>query len=268
MPETVAYDQLVAAAQRRRPRLALVLGSGLGDVAEQLDNACAVPFLDVPGLTAATVPGHRGALLLGDWVGVPALVFAGRVHRYEGVPWRSVTQPIHIAHDLGVETLILTNAAGGIRADLQPGTLMALTGHLDCTRANWRREQPSPIAKPYDVELCARLHAAALELNLELREGVYAQVTGPCYETKAEIRALRACGADAVGMSTAREVAAAHALGLRCAAISCITNRAAGLSAGPICHAEVLETTARLCFNVQRLLNVFALSFVQSRGSR
>jgi purine-nucleoside phosphorylase len=256
MPEH-AYDRLIAAARRRRPRLALVLGSGLSGIADRLDSAFAVPFRNVPGLTPTTVPGHEGSLILGDWAGVPVLVFAGRVHRYEGVPWRTVTQPIHAAHDLGAETMIFTNAAGGIRSDLLPGTLMALSGHLDCTQPNWWRGHSTPTSRPYDSGLREYLHAAARDLSLELHDGAYAQMTGPCYETRAEIRALRACRADAVGMSTAREVQVAHDLGMRCLGISCITNRAAGLSAGPIHHAEVLEVTARMCADLTRLLESF-----------
>lgn len=225
----------------------------------RLSNARQVPFLDLPGLSGATVPGHKGCLLLGDWADIPVLVFSGRLHGYEGHGWRSVVQPMHIASELGIRTLVLTNAAGGIRADLLPGTLMVLASHLDWTGPNgWRDQVAGAICpSPFDASLRERLQGAARSLGFELPAGVYAQVTGPCYETKAEIRALRACGADAVGMSTAREAQAAFDLGMRCAAISCITNRAAGLSAGPIHHDEVLDVAGRLRDRLARLFEEF-----------
>src|SRR5581483_253535 len=178
---------------------------------ERLRRAAELPFRDVPGLHAgASVAGHRGSVLLGEWAGQPVLVFAGRLHRYEGHPWATVVRPVPIARALGAEILVATNAAGGIRDDLAPGSLMALRGHLDCTEPGWWRhaEQPSP----YTPRLRELLEAAAGRQGFALPTGVYAQLTGPCYETPAEIRALRTCGADAVGMSTAREIEAAAAL--------------------------------------------------------
>jgi purine-nucleoside phosphorylase len=234
------YGELTALAGEHLPRMALILGSGLSDIADRLTDAAELPFAHLPGMEAPGVPGHRGVLLLGLWAGVPVLVFAGRLHYYEGHPWDRVVQPIHIARKLGASMLIATNAAGCIRADLNPGDLLAVHGHLDCTNPGWwhgdsmiRRDTYSP-----------RLLDALRQLGLPV--GVYAQCTGPCYETPAEIRALRTCGADAVGMSTGREMEAAFALGMQCAAISCITNKAAGLSGGPIQHGEVLEVGRRV----------------------
>jgi purine-nucleoside phosphorylase len=258
----VTCTQLLDAAGRRRPRIAFIFGSGLGDLDARLRDVVAVPFLDVPGLTTTSVSGHKGYMLLGDWAGVPVLVFSGRLHYYEGHAWRGVTQPIHIVRDLGIDTLMATNAAGGIRDDLVPGTLMALADHQDWTKPCWWRE-PGPGGlgatrpSPYDPALRDRLQAAASALGFALPAGLYSQVTGPCYETKAEIRALRQCGADAVGMSTAREIQVAHSLGLRCAAISCITNRAAGLSGGPIHHGEVLDAAAAMRERLAMLLEEF-----------
>lgn len=235
------HAELQALAARRPPRIAVILGSGLSDLADQLEDAVELPFLAIPGMDAPSVAGHRGVLLLGRWAGTQALVFAGRLHGYEGHAWRSALEPIHVAHQLGASILLATNAAGGIRDDLSPGTLMAIHGHLDCTRAGWWHELMSPkeaaSAKPQ-----ASIYSARLLDLLPLPRGIYAEMLGPCYETPAEIRALRSCGADAVGMSTAREIDAAHRLGMECAAISCITNRAAGLSSGPISHEEVLAT--------------------------
>lgn len=261
MSDSAAYANLLAAVRERRPRVAFIFGSGLGILDEHLRNAREAPFGAVPGLSGATVPGHKGCLLLGDWAGVATLVFSGRLHYYEGHPWRNVLQPVHIARDLGVQTLVVTNAAGGIRNDLVPGTLMALTGHLQWTTPGWWRAPHFPpgcsASGLYDAALLAQLSDAARAIGFALHQGVYAQVTGPCYETKAEIRALRHCGADAVGMSTAREVEGAAALGMRCAAISCITNRAAGLSAGPIHHGEVLAVAKLARQRLARLLEEF-----------
>ena len=257
MPDHIPFATLLHAVRERRPKIAFIFGSGLGGLDERLRNHCKVMFLEVPGLCGATVPGHKGCLCLGEWAGVPVLVFSGRLHYYEGHPWRRVTQPVQIARDFGIDTLVLTNAAGGIREDLVPGTLMSVSHHLECTKPGWWRELNGSQPACYDPSLRTRLHAAARSLDIELAEGAYAQVTGPCYETKAEIRALRHCGADAVGMSTAHEVSAAHALGMRCAAVSCITNRAAGLSHGAIHHAEVLDVAAKLRDRMAGLLEAF-----------
>jgi purine-nucleoside phosphorylase len=242
------FSEMQAIAHTRRPRVALILGSGLGDIADRLENVVELPFGAVPGMNATSVVGHRGVLLLGRWAGVSVLVFAGRLHGYEGHPWRSVVQPIHIAHELGATILLATNAAGGIRDDLQPGDLMAIRGHLDCTREHWWRNLESARVSPYSPRL--------LEL-LPLPTGVYAQLTGPSYETPAEIRALRACGVDAVGMSTAREIETAHQLGMECVAISCITNNAAGLGSGAISHEEVLEVGRSVRTSIIQILEKF-----------
>jgi purine-nucleoside phosphorylase len=262
MQPVAPYAELVQAARRRPPSVAIVLGTGLGDLAAQLDDARAVPFALVPGLCGTSVPGHRGQLLHGAWAGQTVLVFAGRLHGYEGHPWRSVVQPIHAARELGAHVLLLTNAAGGIRDDLGPGSLMAVRDHVDGTHAWWwRRPGPGGVGprrpSPYSQYLFTRLFAAARRLDIELAAGVYAQVTGPCYETKAEIRALARCGVDAVGMSTAREVEAGHELGMLCAALSCITNRAAGLSDGPLQHDEVLAAAAQQRQRLTQLIEGF-----------
>lgn len=234
------YAELQGCVRERSPRIALILGSGLNELADRLDDAVELPFGGVPGMDVSSVAGHRGALLLGTWASVPVLVFAGRLHYYEGHAWRRVVQPIHGAHALGASILIATNAAGGIRGDLQPGDLLALRAHIDGTRENgWRRW-----LSPDDREAAAAYSERLLDL-LPLPRGVYAQLTGPCYETPAEIRALRTLGADAVGMSTGREIETAFALGMECAAISCITNKAAGLGSGAIHHGEVLEVGRR-----------------------
>ena len=226
-----------------------MLGSGLGGVAQRLNRTESISFLDIPGLAAPSVPGHHGSLTLGEWAGRRLLVLEGRLHFYEGHPWCRVVEPVRIAAFLGAKTLLVTNAAGGIRADLVPGSLMAIGDHIEWTRPNcWRPTGPpgpgpAP-SSPYSGRLLGMLHQAARTLNMKLHQGVYAAVTGPNYETPAEIRALRYWGADAVGMSTIPEIQMGNELGLECAALSCITNRAAGLSPGPINHPEVLTTAA------------------------
>jgi purine-nucleoside phosphorylase len=243
------FAALAEAARAAPPAAAVVLGSGMGPVAGRLRPVCSVPFAEVPGLVAPSVHGHGGRLMLGDWAGRHVLVFEGRLHRYEGHPWSDVTRPAQLAHELGARAFLVTNAAGGIRSDLAPGSLMALRDHLDWTRLwAWRLPGPGglgpPRPSPYSARLLTVLGQAARRCGIRLGTGVYAAVTGPSYETLAEIRALARCGADAVGMSTAREVEAAAALGLECAAVSCVTNRAAGLSDGPIHHGKVLTTAA------------------------
>jgi purine-nucleoside phosphorylase len=221
-----------------------------------------VPFRDVPDLPAPSVHGHAGQVLLGDWQSRRVLLFAGRVHFYEGHAWRSVLEPVQLAHRLGAKELILTNAVGGIRDDLGPGSLVALRDHIELTRPFWwRLPGPGgigePRTSPYSTKLIDRLQAAARSRGETLTTGVYAQVTGPSYETPAEVRALKTCGADVVGMSTAREIQAASELGLECAAISCVCNKASGLSDGPIHHGEVIDVAARIRERLTGLLDTF-----------
>jgi purine-nucleoside phosphorylase len=249
MSAPVAFADLADAVRVSCPSIALVLGSGMGKVARRLRRAQSVPFVDVPGLAAPSVAGHNGCLTLGDWAGQRVLVFEGRLHYYEGCPWRRVVLPVQTVAFLGVRALLATNAAGGIRDDLTPGSLMAVRDHLEWTRPYcWRQPGPGGLGparpSPYSTRLTGLLREAARESGLRLHEGVYAAVTGPCYETPAEVRALKAWGADAVGMSTTREVQAGADHGLECAAVSCITNRAAGLGVGSIHHGEVLATAA------------------------
>jgi purine-nucleoside phosphorylase len=257
-----SFSSLLDACGLSRPELAIVLGSGMGAVVRRVQVLQNVPFAAVPGLSPASVAGHAGRLSLGDWVGRRVLVFEGRLHRYEGSPWQDVERPIRLAAELGVRVALLTNAAGGIAAHLGPGSLMVIRDHLDTTRPGWWR-LPGPGGlgparpSPYSSRLRGRLHRAARAAGIELAEGTYAAVTGPCYETPAEVRALSRWGADAVGMSTAREVQAGVEANLECSAISCITNRAAGLSAGPLDHGEVLAEAAAQADRLAALLETF-----------
>ena len=262
MSEIISFQELTAATRDKPPRVALVLGSGLGGVKEAVRGARSVFFNDVPGLAGTGVVGHRGCVSLAEWAGQAVLVFEGRLHYYEGHPWRAVTQPIQLARHLGASILVLTNAAGGIHDALGPGTLMALRDHIEWTRPYaWRLAGPGGVGpsrpSPYSPRLLEQMRQAATRCGIPLLPGIYAQLTGPSYETAAEIRALRAWGADAVGMSTAREAQTAHDLGMECAALSCITNRAAGLGSGAIHHEEVLMVGRQLADQITRLLAVF-----------
>jgi purine-nucleoside phosphorylase len=245
-----------------RPQVAVILGSGMGGVARRLRRRRSLRFAEVPGFSDTTIQGHTGQLTFGEWAGKCVLVFEGRLHHYEGHPWRRVTLPIQTAAFLGARVLLLTNAAGGIHDALSPGSLMAVRDHIDWTRPYcWRHPGPGGLGparpSPYSPRLLTVLTDAARGIGIESHAGVYAAVTGPCYETPAEIRALKVCGADAVGMSTAREVQAGFEHGMECAAVSCITNRAAGLSDGRINHGEVLETAARRCDPMGNLIEGF-----------
>lgn len=238
------FADFVPVVRELQPRSAVVLGSGLGGATSAFREFASIAFADIPGLVPTTVHGHRGRLAVGNWGETPTLLFFGRLHYYEGHSCEVVTATIRTAAELGVQRLILTNAAGGIHPSLGPGSLMAIRGHFKLIGSDaWRDLAVGhAVVSPYTPRLLA--------LMPELLPGVYAALTGPCYETPAEIRALAVCGADAVGMSTALEAEAAKELGLEVAGISCITNKAAGLSGGPLDHAEVL-TNARL--SVERL---------------
>jgi purine-nucleoside phosphorylase len=248
-----SWTNLEREAERAPPGTAFVFGSGLGAIAERITPQAEASFASVPGLTATTVPGHRGRLVLGEWAGRSVLAISGRLHFYEGHSWEAALAPVRLAAKLGVRRLILTNAAGGIRDDLAPGVLMAVRAHLDWTRPGAN----GVIASLYSPGLCEQLQRAAERCGIQLHAGVYAAVLGPNYETPAEIQALRRVGADAVGMSTAREIETAAALGLECAAVSCITNRAAGLSAGVLTHEEVLANSRKQADRLADLLANF-----------
>lgn len=230
------FAAVEALCREARPDVFLVLGSGLGALVDRVEKIARIPFAAIPGLPASSIVGHRGQWTLGRWAGRVVLVSEGRLHYYEGHPWELVARPIQLAAGLGVRVALLTNAAGGIRNDLEPGTLMPIGDHLEWNRPHpWREPRPT---SPY----CSRLLGLMRQVGHQVAPGVYATVTGPSYETPAEIRALRSAGADAVGMSTSREVLAGVAAGLECGAVSMITNRAAGLSSGKLDHKEVIES--------------------------
>jgi purine-nucleoside phosphorylase len=233
--------------QAAAPRLGLVLGSGLGAVAEALGIEAEVSYRDVPGLHASTVPGHAGRFVLVRPGGMPVLIAQGRSHLYEGLTAAQVTAQVRVMHSLGVRTLVLSNAAGAINNTFCVGELMLLSDHLNLTGTSPLLGGPNfkDMTEVYSKRLRAVLHSIAQVEGFPLHEGVYAGLLGPQYETPAEIRMLRTLGADAVGMSTVLEAIQARALGMEVAGISTLTNWAAGLAEGTLNHEEVMATGRR-----------------------
>ena len=244
------------------PRVAIVLGSGLGSFAERVEHPVAIAYAAIPHFPHATVEGHIGRLVVGTVAGTPFAVMQGRVHAYEGYSPEEVTFPIRVLGRLGITTLVVTNAAGGVRLDLKQGQLVLLSDHINLTGRN-------PLAGPNDPRLGQRFfdmtyaytkrlrllaQAAAADHGIELAEGVYLGVPGPSFETPAEIRAFRGWGADLVGMSTVHEVIVARHMGMEVLGLSCVTNMAAGILDQPLNHQEVMETGARAQADLTTLL--------------
>ena len=250
-PDLAPAVDAVRARSALVPELALVLGSGLGALADEVEDATVLPTSDVPGYPASTVQGHAGRLVLGTLAGRPVLVVQGRVHLYEGHAPRTLGFPVRLAHALGARGLVLTNAAGGIRRDFAPGTLMLISDHINLAGANPLIGPPGPgearfpdLSNPYDESWRASARNIALTHGISYREGVYLWTAGPSYETPAEIRFFERIGADAVGMSTVPEAIQAAALGLPVLGISTITNPAAGIGGVPLDHEDVLAVGA------------------------
>lgn len=245
------------------PETALVLGSGLGELAELAEDAVTVPAAALPGYPESTVAGHHGRLVFGRLDGHPVVFVQGRLHYYEGHPVQSLAFPIRLVHAAGAERLIVTNAAGGINPLFEPGTLMFIVDHLNLAfpgalvGSSAPGEEQHLLRRPnpcYDREWIRRAEKVAVEQGRVTRQGVYAWVSGPSYETKAEIEAFAQLGADAIGMSTVPEVIQARRLGMRVLGLSTITNPAAGLSTEPLSHEEVLETGRRVRGDLKRLV--------------
>jgi xanthosine phosphorylase len=236
-----------------RPRLGLVLGSGLGALADELADAVTIPYPELPGFRTGTVAGHAGSLSLGVLDGVPVACLRGRSHVYEGIDAAAVTTPVRTLRLLGAETLLLTNAAGSLRPEAGPGSLVAITDHINLQGFNPlvgpNDEDVGPrfptLLDAYDPELRAGLHGAADELGTPLHDGVYLAVSGPSFETPAEIRAFRTLGADLVGMSTVPEAIVARHCGLRVAAVSVVTNLAEGMGEVALSHEQTLAEGER-----------------------
>lgn len=246
---------LEAAVRRRTdlvPEVGIVLGSGLGGLAEDLTDPIAIPFAELPGWPAATAPGHVGRLLLGRLEGVPVAMLQGRLHLYEGHDAGLVVQPVLLMGRLGAKTVVLTNAAGGVDPGYGPGTLMVIADHINLTgrtpllgpNADAIGPRFTDLTDVWNPRLRARLREAFAAEGVEYTEGVYVGLLGPSYETPAEVRMLRTLGADAVGMSTVLEAIAARWAGIEVCGVSLVTNAGAGYTGQPLTHDEVLESGA------------------------
>ena len=245
-----AAEAVREAIAPRRPRVAIVLGSGLGFLGDAVEDSVRVPYASIPGFPQPTVVGHAGELIAGTLDDVPVIAQSGRFHLYEGHDAWTAALPVPVFATLGVTTLVVTNAAGGIRRTFRPGTLMLIADHLNLMFRNPLTgpveegdERFPDMSDPYDADLRALARRVAVERGIALEEGVYAGLLGPSYETKAEIEMLKRIGADAVGMSTVPEIVAARARGIRCLGISIITNAAAGLGGQTLSHQEVLDAS-------------------------
>lgn len=245
----------------RAPTIALVLGSGLGGLAEQIADGVRVPYKDIPGFHVPTVEGHRGELVIGKLGGKTVLAQSGRFHMYEGYSAQDNVLPVRVFGALGIKSLIVTNAAGGVRRTFRAGSVMLISDHLNLTGKNpllghvvEGDERFPDLSEAYDAKYRDLARATAKKLGIPLEEGVYAGLLGPSYETPAEVRMLERLGADAVGMSTVAEVIAARARGMRCLGFSLVTNPGAGISPTPLNHKEVMETAARAGKELARLI--------------
>lgn len=235
------------------PEIGLILGSGLGELAEETLEPIFIPYEDIPGFPVSTVEGHKGRLVCGLLEGKYVVSMQGRFHYYEGYSLDQVTFPVRVMKAIGVHTMIVTNAAGGINTAFQPGDLMLIQDHINFTGANPlmgpNDEEMGPrftdMSQAYDKEYQALVEAAAKKHDIDLQKGVYFGLSGPTYETPAEIRMARTMGGDAIGMSTVPEVIVARHAGIRVVGVSCITNLAAGMQA-TLSHKEVVETTERV----------------------
>lgn len=256
-----AADALRARIGDEPPAIALVLGSGLGGLADEIRDATTVPYREVPGFPSATVVGHAGVLVAGTLSGRRVLALSGRFHMYEGHDVALAAFPVRVMHALGARTLFVSNAAGGLRPTFRPGDLMLIVDHVNLMFRNPLVGPLQPgderfpdMSEPYDAALCQLARDTALAAGVRLQDGIYVGLLGPSYETPAEVRMLQLVGGDAVGMSTVPEVIVARALGMRVLGMSCITNLACGLSAEPITHAEVLDVTARAAEGMKRVV--------------
>lgn len=255
--EQLIIDEAVRIIRQRTdlvPEVGMILGSGLGDYADRIENPVKIPYQDIPNFPVSTVAGHAGQFVLGNRNGKTVIAMQGRIHYYEGYTQRQITLPVRIMKRLGVRNMLLTNASGGVNLSFAPGTLMMISDHINYSGSNPLLGPNFEIdglrfpdvSRVYPKELRDKLRQCAAREGIALQEGVYMMFSGPCYETPAEVRMARTLGADAVGMSTVPEgIVCAHC-GIPVLGISCITNYAAGILDQPLSHQEVVETAARV----------------------
>lgn len=255
-----AVEQIQKLAGTEAPQLALILGSGLGSFADEVSDPVIIPTTEIDGYPRSTVEGHAGRLVIGDIDGVRVMVVQGRVHFYEGYPMEKVVWPVRISAAIGAKALVVTNASGGIGDHLEPGDLMAITDHVNMMGTNpligqqWGFERFPDMTRAYDPELRKALHKVAIEQDIKLKDGVLGGWTGPTYETSAEVQLLKQVGVHAACMSTIPEVITAARLRFPTVGVSCITNKATGISETPLTHEEVQETAAKVESTFRKLL--------------
>ncbi len=270
MPSEIFNNSAAAADYIRfrtpiQPKIAIILGSGLGPFAHHVENSTAIPYTVIPHFPKPSVVGHSGLLVMGTVDGTPLAVMQGRVHHYEGYTGAEVTFPIRVLKQLGVETLIVTNAAGGIREGLRRGDLVLISDHINFTGTNPLfgpnesrfGERFFDMTEPYSARLRGLAQEVSRKEGFTMPEGVYLAVSGPSFETAAEIRAFRTLGADLVGMSTVHEVIVARHMGIEVLGISCVTNLAAGIQGKPLDHYEVIETGIHVQQRFAEFMNAF-----------
>ncbi|MFN2350624.1 MAG: purine-nucleoside phosphorylase [Kiritimatiellia bacterium] len=271
-PRESALKSVRQAFPDAKPVCGLMLGSGWSALSKMFNIHSQINYNDVPGLGATTVKSHTGTLALGEAAGLTTLIFQGRHHWYENRGWDPVLLPVWLCREMGARVMVLTNAAGGIRQDLQPGDLMLISDHINAMGVNpltarmtdGRRNFFVDQTAIYDSALRRMASAAATQAGLRAADGVYLAVSGPNYETPAEIRMYRAMGADAIGMSTVPEAMTAHALGLRLLGLSCITNPAAGLHGDKLSHDEVTASAGKVLPGLRKMLTCFWSSLAKS----
>ncbi len=267
-----ASVQFIREHTKLKPRVAIILGSGLGDFADSLPERTTISTEDIPHYPRSSVEGHKGKLVFAALDGVPILAFQGRIHFYETNNLGPVLYPIYLAHDLGIELLIVTNAAGGINRTFNAGDLMIITDHINLTFARFvgNQAERSAARSIYTHSLITLAEDVAVANRIAIRRGVYAGLKGPSYETAAEIEMLHRLGADAVGMSTVFETSLAASLGMRVLGISCITNLATGISGSRLSHEEVTEVGRRVRQTFARLLTAIIMEIGEhnSEGRR
>lgn len=247
------------------PQISIILGSGLGGLADAITSPVKIDYAEIPGFSTGTVKGHNSCMILGYLEDIPVVCLQGRIHLYEGIEVEYIKNMIRSLKCLGCETLLISNAAGGLHASIQPGNLMLITDHINFQGINPlqgpNQDEYGPrflaMENAYDNELKQKFLATAEDLKINLEQGVYLAVQGPSFETRAEIQAFRTLGADAVGMSTVAEVIVAHHCGLKVAAISVITNLATGMTSEKISHADTLRIADLASADLQRLLKGF-----------
>lgn len=257
--------KFLSAKTGQKPTRAIILGSGLGSLAESIEDPIVIPYSDIPYWPRSTAPGHEGKLVFGSLEGAPTVIMQGRVHYYEGYTMEEVVFPIRVLGMLGINTLIVTNASGGINTDIPPGGIVAIQDHINFMGTNpligENDDDIGPrfpdMTEAYDREYIQKLENAAEKENIRLSRGTYIAFPGPSFETPAEIRMSEAIGADIVGMSTVPEVITANHMGIRVCGISCVANAAAGISKNKLTHREVLDTMKSSSVSICRLISAF-----------